>query len=905
MKNIILIIIISTLVIGSLEAQEKHIHLEAFYTNGEMRLRWAIDDKDLWNWGNEVGYTISRMTTEENGVLLSMEDRYNSKVDLQTSLKPMSASEMESTYADKPLVQTSKDLLYTDSLANPQIDPAKVTLATAISAEGDKNSQFVLTQMTADMDWDAALALGLGYVDVTAVAGYEYIYRITFSEQPASNVELLEDNDLESGLGSWIDGGSLCALITHATFATSGTKSIRLRRSGATANTTIENLDFSNYYFVDFSFAYYTWGMENGDAFSIQSSVDNGPFQNIYQFEIGKNLENKSRGNETVRIARAGLEKNVSIRIQMESNANNDYIFLDDLKIDGIKKNLISAKVVDTYHPFLMTPLEFTKGNGGDLEVSLQWDAAGDAGIYAYYDIERTPVGSNAWTKVNDLPFIYANAADVESTLVNYKDMIPDNDTWYAYRVCGKTPYGVISPPSDTIHVKGRHPQMDISFKVDSTAHDPVADNVIVYWTPQPLEVEEKLLGYDVYRSTHFDGPFQKINTNLLNNDTYAYLDNDPLSSGYYKVTSADVNDHDYATLVEFSQLPDSIPPAIPVIVTAEFTSDTEINVEWNHVVDTDLNGYRLSYANGLNGNYIQHNNDLIKNNSYRFTINQETEIDSIYIKLSSEDNRQNISMKSPAAGVARPDVHAPDAPLISKVAPTPEGVTISWIWSQADDVVKHVLERRATSSPTWMELVTILPQEQDDYPTGNLEVSFIDSSYTNLEEYQYRFTAYDDNYNLKCSKVLYTTPYTDQVKGSVSEVEVEQETRQNLVHPRVQAAYNRLNANTKKVRATPTTFTHDLTVKWTYPLDPNVKEFKVYRSLTGGTMKIYKTIPVGTAMGFSDATVEVSGKQGNTQFSFVDEDLSKNKRYVYEIKAVHKDGSVSNRSSQVSKLVQ
>ena len=67
--------------------------------------------------------------------------------------------------------------------------------------------------------------------------------------------------------------------------------------------------------------------------------------------------------------------------------------------------------------------------------------------------------------------------------------------------------------------------------------------------------------------------------------------------------------------------------------------------------------------------------------------------------------------------------------------------------------------------------------------------------------------------------------------------------------------------------------------------------------------MTEYRTVSLSQAMGYTNGTeVNVSSPMGNYDFSYTDKETINNKRYVYEIKAVHKDGTVSNRSSQVSK---
>jgi len=1080
MKNFIYISL-GVLLSTYLTAQEADpIHFLGFYTNGEVRLRWAIEDQKLWEYGNQVGYTIKRITLEENGVPLDDQAKRDSRVTIASGYRPMSETEIDNLYPDNVFAQAGKNLLYNDTTTNQSIDPAEVTLAAAIESANNKDAQFLFTQMQADMDFETAHAMGLGYTDNTVVDHMVYSYRITYTEEPPSNLVTHDYNDLESGLGDWIDGGTHCVHRDWgAPFASSGEYAILLRNGNTTSNTTIEGLDFSDYAKVRIAYNARSVGAEVGEGFSIQVSIDGGPFETRAEYVLGTNLDNNANFRDTLVLYQTGRMDDIAIRFQMNGNQNNDRVYLDDLHIEGFSSNLFKVVNIDTDVPYALTELEITKAVGQDSTVQLEWDISGDAGLYSYYDIERAAVSSGpscssianitaasaslpnsrwnnqinvggtalssdgelcftiddivpfqramiglngdphtnahynkidfsmylwehptlnnriyifesgankgikinqansfkgstfcvkrtgttieylmdgsvfytstatstgdlffdnsffryasssisltdieicpassgnngplTWEKVNELPYVYAESEGINSDIVMYLDSIPDNETTYAYRVCGKTPYGILSPPSDTVHVKGMPGRLDLVLKIDTTIYQPGPDNLMLEWEALDPADESKMTGYDIHRSKYFDGPFEKINSSTISASNYTYNDIDPFPAAYYKVVGLDENAHRYESLVKYVQLPDSIPPAIPTITSVEFISDTEVQVKWNHVLDEDLSGYRVFYANGQMGNYMQLNDRPVKVDHYTFSIDPNTEVDSIYVKLCSEDLRQNNSDKSVEVGVDRPDIYGPSAPVLSKVAPEPAGIQIYWVWSTTDDVTRHVLQRRATASPTWVDLVTVLPQEQDSFPSGALEVSYVDSTYTTVEDYQYRFIAYDDNYNLTSSKIFNTRPYQSQVSGNITNVNVDLDATTNFTDPDVAAAIAALREAGVQNSLTAVTRNdlsqdYDLSVSWTYPLDPNLKEFKIYRSVTGGDMQIYKTVSLASAMGYEDSEVAVSAPVGNTNFNFTDKDLAKNKRYAYEIKAVHKDGSVSNRSSQVSKLVE
>lgn len=909
MKYLINIIffILAFVHLTSAQDSEDPIALFGTHTYGEVRLIWSVSDPAMWKWGTEVGYTVTRYTMEDNGQELFDADYQNSKYVLTEGLKPASEAEYNAASATNPMVSSAKELIYDTAAMSHVIDPADLSLATVLQAKEKKDMQFTFSQMIGSMDYEIAKLNGMAIADDTAEPNMRYVYKITFS-QPYG-VSILDQNDFETGWGNWIDGGTHSLRFRRASFAQSGLFSILIRNGTPSSNASIQLsvVDFSS---VKLEFGAYVYHNELGDAMEIQSSPDGVNYTTVKRYEAHIDYNNFQSFTDEIVIDAPGDV--LFLKYEMKGNHNNDIICLDDIKVRGIPSQDIKTNAfINTEASLALDPLVITEAMPGDKIVDLKWSTEEHGGIYTYYDIERADVSETPlqWQKVNDLPFIFFRDERLpELPYVIYSDSLPNNETTFAYRVCGKSPYGVLSPPSDTIHAKGVPSKMDLTLQIDSFQYISGADDLIVRWESLEPNQESAMTGYNILRSAAYTGPFTKLNENLLDATTYAYNDNNPLLSNYYMLEGVDENGHTYGSLIEFYQLPDSTAPADPVITDLRFISEDRVYVEWDHVDDADLNGYRLCVSNSKQGTFIQNHAQPLTTNSYTFTVTKETEIDSLYVCVSSEDYRQNISKGSESVGISRPDLFGPSDPVISSLASTPNGVHLNWQWSSSEDIVEHKLQRRAMSGPSWVDVVAIDIEDMDEYPTDGTAPSYIDSSYVEVQDFQYRLLAYDDNDNSASSKLFSTRPYTAQVGGgTVSSVNLTENSTATLTPPEVQKVlFDLQQAGVTTKQRSQTSEIHSLTLDWSYPLDGNVKEFQIYRAMSGGTMQLYKTVNLAKAMGhnITDA-VDVSAPVGNSTFSFTDDNLTPNRRYTYQVKTVHKDGSVSERSEKVSKLIQ
>lgn len=145
----------------------------------------------------------------------------------------------------------------------------------------------------------------------------------------------IDFNDFEAGFGIWNDGGSDCTLDTRANFANSGNNTIRLRDNSTSSVTTTDILALSGFTEVTIDFTYLAQGMETGEDFWLQASIDGGAsYQTLITWTSGSDFTNFAREYETVTIT-GNFTNSTRFRFRCNASANNDLVYLDDINISG------------------------------------------------------------------------------------------------------------------------------------------------------------------------------------------------------------------------------------------------------------------------------------------------------------------------------------------------------------------------------------------------------------------------------------------------------------------------------------------------------------------------------------------------------------------------------------------
>jgi len=153
-------------------------------------------------------------------------------------------------------------------------------------------------------------------------------------------------NDLESGLGIWIDGGEDAALVNNATYANSGTFSALIKDNTNTSNITTGNFDFSLSDELVVDFNYIATGFNNSTQdFWLQLSTDGGTtFTTVEDWIYTVDFDNDVREFENL-IVPGPFTSTTQLRFQCDATGNSDKVFIDDILIEACTTTGIQSEI--------------------------------------------------------------------------------------------------------------------------------------------------------------------------------------------------------------------------------------------------------------------------------------------------------------------------------------------------------------------------------------------------------------------------------------------------------------------------------------------------------------------------------------------------------------------------------
>ncbi len=158
-------------------------------------------------------------------------------------------------------------------------------------------------------------------------------------------ITLIDSHDFESGWGIWNNGGSDCRRnINDAAYANSGSYCIRLRDNTSTSVVTTDTIDLSSYEEITLDFSYYCRSMDNvNEDFWLQISTDGGAsFTTQEEWNLNDEFVNDQRYNDQVTIF-GPFTTTTQLRFRADASANNDWVYIDDVVINGCITNSLKT----------------------------------------------------------------------------------------------------------------------------------------------------------------------------------------------------------------------------------------------------------------------------------------------------------------------------------------------------------------------------------------------------------------------------------------------------------------------------------------------------------------------------------------------------------------------------------
>ncbi|WP_275615729.1 fibronectin type III domain-containing protein [Flagellimonas yonaguniensis] len=495
----------------------------------------------------------------------------------------------------------------------------------------------------------------------------------------------------------------------------------------------------------------------------------------------------------------------------------------------------------------------------------LSWNYAIHNQTYNSYFIERSVDGNN-FRILNDLPLTNLNNSDKTDPLrMFYTDSIANGTTYY-YRIRGKTPFGELSPVSEVVSGKGEKklpyvPHITTKYYEDDKT-------VLLEWEFME-EGNDMITGFELNQSDNVDGIYKAVVKNIPPEARRVRYDS-LMPTNYMAITALGKNGSKRTSFPALVQPVDSIPPAKPKGFTGVVDSLGVATLTWDPNTEKDMLGYRVFKGNNKNEEYSQLTVSPHESTTFYDSVSVKNLNSKVYYQLIAVDQRFNMSEPSEILELKKPDFIKPTQPVFKSYKIIEGKVHLTWANSSSDDVIKHELYRKESTSNDW-KLVYSVDSKQytdssmqstaqlptDSLPTAQLPTAqlptahWIDENITEGEQYSYTLIAIDDS-ALESDPAPPLTVIVPKTS----------------LYPPLQGLYGEADREAGTI-----------TIRWKAYKEPNASKITIYKGTQGNTINLLKEIPVDT--------------QG-----IVDGKVKPNNTYEYVFRVVFKDGRVSEIST-------
>lgn len=153
--------------------QQDGIYMIANGNGNGIQLRWSPTSPVLWQLANKYGYVLTKYTVSKDGRLLSKP--LTPEILSSPSIKPASPDLMKALAQKDTMIEAMSSLIYENN-GEPASTPQAI-----IANRNLLNQKFSYALLIADINYNAAMAAGLGFTDTHVKQGEHYIYKISIN----------------------------------------------------------------------------------------------------------------------------------------------------------------------------------------------------------------------------------------------------------------------------------------------------------------------------------------------------------------------------------------------------------------------------------------------------------------------------------------------------------------------------------------------------------------------------------------------------------------------------------------------------------------------------------------------------------------------------------------------------
>lgn len=398
--------------------------------------------------------------------------------------------------------------------------------------------------------------------------------------------------------------------------------------------------------------------------------------------------------------------------------------------------------------------------------------------IHRYYgvDIYRKTNDSN-FVKITKTPRAIQKGEDENGQItfpkICYIDENINKDFNYTYKFVALDYFGKESVESKEIFIaKKDFDPPEKPFNLLPVKHDSKM-TVDLKWNFIP---EEDLSGFNIYRSKKLEGPYNKINFQLIPKNSPYFNDKvDEVGDYYYYCSSIDFSKNESFSGKVYVQVHDMMPPNAPNNLSTE-TGPGFINLSWDKNTESDLKGYfiqrSLNDEDNSDNHFININSDPIPQNYFSQKLSKNVRNKFVYrvVAVDTSFNRSKPSINSLAQ---MPDVTPPNIPLIKDVKFLDNYIKVNWMPNIEADLEGYEIYRKNKKDSSSFIKVNNLLIPKDIYvykdrqtQPGNEYLYVIKARDINgnVSEPSKEFFAYNPTEKLS-SKVLFNLEFNEKKK--------------------------------------------------------------------------------------------------------------------------------------------
>ncbi|WP_298778363.1 hypothetical protein [uncultured Polaribacter sp.] len=498
-----------------------------------------------------------------------------------------------------------------------------------------------------------------------------------------------------------------------------------------------------------------------------------------------------------------------------------------------------------------------------DSKTMLSWNYAIHNKTYNSYFIERSEDGTN-FNRLNDLPLTSLNNSNkTDPKRMFYIDSI-SNGKKYHYRILGKTPFGELSPVSETVSGKG---EKILAYVPRITTKNYLDDKSIILEWEFLEEGNQHIKEFQLNRSDKANGKYKVILKNIPPEARKIQYDS-LQPTNYMTITAIGKNGSSRTSFPALIQPVDSVPPVKPIGFKGEIDSLGIVTLKWDANKEEDMLGYRVFRGNNKTEEYSQITVSPHRGEVYYDSISVKNLNSKVYYKLIAVDMRFNMSEPSEILEVKKPDFIKPTQPVFKSYTINKGNVNFTWANSSSEDVVKHEIYRKEKDSLDWKLVYTVdskqlavgskqnsvsSTQPTTSLPTEELPTELLpttnwtDESVEETKQYSYTIIAIDD-----------------------SELESDPAPPLTVVIPKTSMlpSVEGLDAYIDKKNGY-------IELYWKTYKEDNVAHLSIYKGINNKPVSLLRNVlPITKRI--------------------VDDKVKPNNEYVYMIRAIFKDGSAS-----------